>query len=86
MLKNALQIIFASSAGVTLVVGARALLKKRSLSQIVDDVFYGVLAMIFSLPENVRFRRFAQATLLGIATAGAVLRFRRLRRRRLERL
>lgn len=85
MLKIALQIIFALSAAVTLVVGARALLKKRSLSQILDDVFYFVLAMIFSLPENVRFRRFAQAALLGIATAGAFLRFRRLRRQRLGR-
>jgi hypothetical protein len=85
MLKMALQIIFVLSAALTLAIATRALFKKRSLGPILEDVFYGVLAMIFSLPEDMRFHRFAQATLLGIATVGAFLRFRHLRKRRLER-
>lgn len=85
MLGMALRIIFVLSAAVTLGMGTRALLKKQSPGQIIDDIFYGVLAMIFSLPEDIRFRRLMQAILLGIATAGAFLRFRRLRKQRLER-
>jgi hypothetical protein len=80
MLKIALRIIFPLAAALTLAIAVRAVWGKRSFRHVLDDVFFFVLAMLFSLPEDLRFRRVAQAVLLGIATAGAIFRVRRLRK------
>ena len=81
MLTTISGVICVLAAAATAAVIGRGLVTKRPFARILDDTFWGLIAIFFSLPENLRFQGLARLALAATLTAGFIWKLKRDSRR-----